>query len=618
VIPETNDPRRIVKRWSIALLVVTVAAMAVIRTVSVRHRSHGPRGSVAQGTEGADDATGRVTDGGKTPNSAWADPLSAFEYAACAGNEIRIDGSDGAGSVVVGNLHNNAWRGGRIRIAGVCDVYGRVTSAGTITIGSSDGDGPAVVHGSVKADTIEIGALGEVRGFENLNEVIQGVDLDRDGDADDFLVGKIPPAVEASRRIISGDAELSSGDTDRHIADGTQPVEIRGIRPGPVVCPYPDVRAYYEMVTGLSTYPPENEHAMLEIAGDGQGHYFSSASVFLDWINLQKQLNVLCWRCAGDGQIDPDNSTDCPTCEGTGKTPAVEIAGVFYIDDETLDLSRIETNLVVHGTIVVADGDPYRWPQKTVDVPRSTAAIDRFPKSGSLIIGGPIRMHVRQTYRSDREGGPYVWRHRTIRTGDDQQLIPVAVPEEGHAMRTFPALIAASQITITPRTAGFAAHAGDIGDEAATILQGILFAGSEIRIGGRGGWKGEAIVFDEEETRSEEDILDEAILRIDLNDDGDVFDLVKISDVSGRPVIPVRRGHYTIDINNDGVLGKAVIGEDYGEFFSQNGYTPPILLYHEGSLFAETIRIGGQCAVLFDPEVPASAPPFGFGVNPGD
>jgi hypothetical protein len=227
-------------------------------------------------------------------------------------------------------------------------------------------------------------------------------------------------------------------------------------------------------------------------------------------------------------------------------------------------------------------------------------------------------MHVRQTYRSDREGGPYVWRHRTIRTGDDQQLIPVAVPEEGHAMRTFPALIAASQITITPRTAGFAAHAGDIGDEAATILQGFLFAGSEIRIGGRGGWKGEAIVFDEEETRSEEDILDEAILRIDLNDDGDVFDLVKISDVSGRPVIPVRRGHYTIDINNDGVLGKAVIGEDYGEFFSQNGYTPPILLYHEGSLFAETIQIGGQCAVLFDPEVPASAPPFGFGVNPGD
>ena len=79
MIPETNDPRRIVKRWSIALLVVTVAAMAVIRTVSVRHRSHGPRGSVAQGTEGADDATGRVTDGGKTPNSAWADPLSAFE-----------------------------------------------------------------------------------------------------------------------------------------------------------------------------------------------------------------------------------------------------------------------------------------------------------------------------------------------------------------------------------------------------------------------------------------------------------------------------------------------------------------------------------------------------------
>ena len=617
MIPETNDPRRVAKRWAIILFVVIVAAMAVTRALSVRHRSH-TRGPLAQATEHAGNSADRAGVGDPSPNTERTELLSALDYAVCADNEIQIDGSDGGGTVVVGNLHNNARHGGRVRIAGVCDVYGRVTSAGTITVGYSDKDGPAVIYGSVKADTIEIGALGEVRSFEDLNEEVQGVDLDRDGDAGDFLVGKVPAAVEAFRRIISSGAEMLSGDTDRHIADGTQAVEI-GVAPPPRVAPpHPDFRAYYAMVTGLSTYPPENGHALMEIAGDGQGHYFSSASVFLEWINSQKQVNVLCWRCAGDGQIGPENSTDCPACGGTGKTPAVEMAGVFYIDDETLDLSRIETSLVIHGTVVVAKGDPFREPRGTVQAAGQSGSTGQLQRKGSLILGGPTRMHLRQTYRSDRDGGPYIWRHRTLRTGDDQQSIPLAVPEEGHEMRAFPAFVAASQISIAPRGAGFASHAGDIGDEASTVLEGILFAGSEIRIGGRGGWKGEAIVFDEEEARSDDDILDESILRIDLNDDGDVFDLVRISDVLGRPVVPVSRGHYTIDINNDGVLRKTVIGEDYGEFFSQNGYTPPVLVYHEGSMFAEAISIGGQCAVLFDPDVPTSKPLFGFGVSPGN
>ncbi len=617
MIPETNDPRRVAKRWAIILFVVIVAAMAATRTLSVKHRSHS-RGLLAQRTEHAGNAAGRAGVGEQSPNTERTEPLSAFDYAVCADNEIQIDGSDGGGTIVVGNLHNNARHGGRVRIAGVCDVFGRVTSVGTITVGFSDKGVPAVIHGSVKADTIEIGALGEVRSFEDLNEEIQGVDLDRDGDAGDFLVGKVPAAVEAFRRITSSGAGMLSGDTDRHIADGTQAVELGVAPPPPIAPPHPDFRVYYAMVTGLSTYPPENDHALMEIAGDGQGHYFSSAPVFLEWINSQKQVNVLCWRCAGDGQIGPENSTDCPTCEGTGKTPAVEITGVFYIDDETLDLSRIETSLVIHGTIVVAKGDPFREPRGTVQAGGRSGGTDQFQRKGSLIVGGPTRMHLRQTYRSDREGGPYIWRHRSLRTGDDQQTIPLAVPEEEHEMRAFPAFVAASQISIAPRGAGFASYAGDIGDEASTVLEGILFAGSEIRIGGRGGWKGEAIVFDEEEARAEDDILDESILRIDLNDDGDVFDLVKISDVSGRPVVPVSRGHYSIDINNDGVLRKTVIGEDYGEFFSQNGYTPPVLVYHEGSMFAETISIGGQCAVLFDPNVPASKPLFGFGVSPGN
>ncbi len=617
MIPEKNDPRRIVKRWSIVLVVVIAAAMTVIRTVNVKRRSHEPRGALARETEAAERAASRTGTGEPPANAARTGPLSAFEFAACAGNEIEIDGSDRAYTVVVGDVHNDARHGGRVRIGGECDVYGRITSAGTIAIGFSNEDGPSVIHGAVRADTIEIGALGDVRGFENLNEQVQGVDLDRDGEADDFLVGEIPLAVEASRRIASSGAELSSGDTDRHIADGTQGVTIGVALPPRIGPPYADLRAYYELVTGLSTYPPEGDHAFADIAGDGDGHYFASASAFLEWINSQKQVSVLCWRCAGDGQIGPENSTDCPACEGTGKTPAVEMAGVFYVDDETLDLGHVETNLVVHGTIVVAKGDPHRAPHAAIQAPARGGA-DRPERKGSLVVGGPTRMHIRQTYRSDRDGGPYVWRHRTLHTGVDQQSIPVALPEEGHAMRAFPALLAASEISIAPRAAGFASYAGDIGDEAATVLEGTLVAGGAIRLGGRGGWKGEAIVFDEEEARSEDDILDESILRIDLNDDGDVFDLVKVSDVTGRPVIPVKRGHYTIDINNDGVLRKAFIGEDYGEFFAQNGYTPPALVYIEGSLTAESISIGGQSAVLFDPALAAAGPPFGFRANTGN
>ena len=612
----TTDARRTAKRWSVAILVFTIAAMAVIRTASVRHRSLERERSLMAGGEQLGGATGGAED--RTDGRPGADVSYLLEYTICAGNEIHIGGSGGAGSLVVGDIHNNARRGGAILIDGTSDVYGRVTSAGAIAIGSSDGGGPTVLYGSARGEKIAIGELGEVRHFEDLNEWVHGVDFDRDGTVEDMNVTKSPAVVQASREILSGGETLIAGDTDPRIADGTQPVEIKTAPPRTVAPPQPDFRVYYEMTTGTSAYPPVEDHVASEIPGDGQGHYFASAQTFLGWINSQQQRDVLCWRCAGDGKIDPGSSTDCAACASTGETPAVEITGVFYVDDERLDLSRIETNLVVHGTIVVADGNPHDWPRRQAGAPGGASSNLRFPRQGSLTIGGAMRMNFTQTYRCDQERGAYIWRHRSIHTGSDQQYIPVPVPEEGRAMRGFPAIAAAGDIAVLPRAAGFASYAGDSGDEAVTVLQGVVFAGGEVRVGGRGGWHGDAIVFDEEELRAEDETLDESVLRIDLNDDGDVFDLLKIADITARQVIRVKKGRYTIDVNNDGVLGKAVIGEDYGEFFAQNGYAPPVLFYHEGTILAETIRIDGQSAVLFDPLVAGSAPIVGFGGSTGD
>jgi hypothetical protein len=613
VIPDTGDPRRFIERWGIVLIIVVVASMIGIRACSVHLRSRGSRGSSFQKAQQLDDITHEAGDVEKTPETATVNPLSAFEHAACAWNEIEIDGSNGGGSVIVGDLHNNASRDGRMRIDGGNVVYGRVTSTATVAIGLSDAAGPTTLYGSIDADTVLIGDLAEIRDFLDLHESMQGVDLDHDGDLDDLNFGTIPAQVTAARRIVCGREDLTTGGTDARIADGTRSVEIGRARRPSVPYVYPDFRAYYEATTGVSSYPPEKEHVAVEILGDGQAHYFASASVFRSWINSHQQTDVLCWRCAGDGSIGPDHSTVCPDCRGRGKIPAVEVAGVFYIDDETLDLSDIETHLVVHGTIVVAEGNPYGWPSRRVEVPGLPAiVIDHFPEKGSLTIGGPTRMSLTQTSRSDREGGSYVWRQTAIHKGADEQYIAMAAPEEGHALSNFPGIVAASRIVIAPRAAGFARCQGDIGDEAMTILRGVLFAGDEIRLGGRGGWSGDPIQFDEKESRGDEDILDEAVLRIDLNDDGDVFDRLRLSDVSARPVIRVGKGRYTVDINNDGVLNKVIIGEDYGAFFAGNGYALPVLVYHEGTLIGDRISVGGQCAVLFDPLSAAPVAPAGF------
>jgi hypothetical protein len=209
-------------------------------------------------------------------------------------------------------------------------------------------------------------------------------------------------------------------------------------------------------------------------------------------------------------------------------------------------------------------------------------------------------MHFTQTYRSERDGGAYVWRHRTIVNGDDEQTICAPVPEEGRALRDFPGLVAAARVAIAPRGVGFARHRGDIGDEAMTVLHGTVYAGVEIRLGGRGGWKGDPLVFDEKDVRNEDDILDETVFRIDMNEDGDTFDRLRIADVTGCPVVRVGKGRYHVDIDGDGVLEKVVVGEDYGEFFIGNGYALPVLVHHEGTLVGESVHIGAQCAVLFD------------------
>lgn len=612
--PGAFGARRVAKRWGTVILILTVAAMAVVRALSVHHRAgRSQQAKLQGGALGGDPSLGAP--GGDGENVSPADPYTAFGYTICVENEILIDGSDGGGSAIVGDIHNNAREGEATRLDGANEVYGKVTSGGTVKIGSTEGAGPTILYGSVRAPVIEIGAFGEVHHFVDLNEAVQGIDLDRNGKIDDVNVGRTEARVEASRQILSDGAALLDGETDTRIVDGTQSVEVGGAAPGAVSIPSPDFRLYYEMTTGTSSYPPAEEHVVSEIPGDGQGHYFESAQAFLTWINSLSQRDVLCWRCSGDGKVDTDDATDCPACSGSGETPAVEITGVFYVDDENLDLSRIETNLIVHGTLAVADGNPHDWPKKTLAGSRGAVATAHFPRSGSITIGGPLRMNLTQTYRAESDGGPYAWRHRSIHSGDDEQRFAILVPDERSAMRSFPGLVAATRITIAPRGAGFASFAGDVGDEAVTILQGALYAGVEIHLGGRGGYGGDPIVFDEGEARSEDDVLDESILRIDLNDDGDVFDLVKVSDVTGRPAIRVSRGRYTIDINNDGVLGKAVIGSDYAGFFSDNGHALPVLLYHEGTILGGAAAIGGECAILYDPLIPGSAPIVGFGAT---
>ncbi len=560
--------------------------------------------------------TSRVDGDVKIVEAIWSDPMTAYGHVISAGNEISIGEPGGAGTTIVGDIHNNAYDDGKTDFDGANSVYGRTTSAGDISIGTSHTTGPMVVYGSVRGSGISIETFGEIKDFEDLSEWSEGIDLNHDGDLDDMYVSKTTATVGAAIGIVCDGHELVNTETDIRIADGTQPVDVGASKPGTIVDPRPNFRAYYEMVTGLSMYPPPAPHFFYAIPGDGNGNYFASASVFLNWINTQQQIDVMCWRCAGDAQIGPDNDMSCPSCGGTGETPAVVIAGVFYVDDPELDLGNIQNNLIIHGSLVIAHGDPYRWPAKTVRIPSGETSIEGVPGKGSLVIGGPTRMHLTITPRSDQNGGTYSWRHRYVRSGTDRQMIAILEPEPTHAMTGFPAVIAASAIDIQPRGTGFAHHAGDIGDEAVTVIRGLLYAENSVRIDGRGGHRGDPFLFDEEQSRAETDVFDETLLRIDLNDDGDMFDFIKTIDITNRPVIRVSKGRFNIDINNDGVFGMVVLGEDYGEFFNQRGYALPALYYHEGSTFGQVVHIAGQCVATYDPSILDAGVPFGFEISP--
>ncbi|UCH84859.1 MAG: hypothetical protein JSW50_03990, partial [Candidatus Latescibacterota bacterium] len=276
---------------------------------------------------------------------------------------------------------------------------------------------------------------------------------------------------------------------------------------------------------------------------------------------------------------------------------------------DVLDLSELGTHLVVHGTIVVAEGNPHGWPQKSFG---AMGTIDRFPTRGTLVLTGAQRMHFTQTYRSSDDGASYLRYRRTLRTGRDEQMIPFPAPDRGRPLREFPGLLAASRIEIGPRAVGFARYRADIGEERLTIVQGILFAGDAVDIDGRGGWTGEPVVFDEETSWAEDDSFDESIFDIDLNDDGDRFDIVQTIDITTCPIIPISPGHVNIDINNDGILGRIVIGTSYAEFFDANGYALPVLFYHEGLIMSERIGVTGACVITFDPRIGDTGMPFGF------
>jgi hypothetical protein len=199
-----------------------------------------------------------------------------------------------------------------------------------------------------------------------------------------------------------------------------------------------------------------------------------------------------------------------------------------------------------------------------------------------------------------------------LRSDADAQKIPFPATDLGRPLREFPGLLAASRIEIKPRAVGFADHRGDIGEESMTIIQGVVFAGDLVRLDGRGGWSGEPVVFDEELARADDDSFDESTLDIDLNDDGDRFDLVETIDITACPVVPLSNGRSNVDINNDGVLGQVVLGSSYAGFFLENGYALPVLIYHEGLIMAQAIDMTGACVISFDPRITESKTPAGF------
>jgi|GEM_PF-3592192 len=551
----------------------------------------------------------------KEVEAVWVNAMSAFYNTYSAGSQIEIQSHDAANNFALGRIHNNAWNDGQTIIGAGTTLYGDITNVGRIVLGSRQQARPTLVYGSARGSEIDIAPLAEIRKYENLSERFEGIDLNHDGDTDDIGLTRHPLHVAGTNSVISDERSLAHGEVDGRIGGGLVRVAIGKPGVGAIVDPRPDFAAYYELVTGLSTYPPPNQHVSTPILGDGDGHYFASSHAFLDWLRLKGESVAFCWRCAGDGRVDPVGSTECSTCDGSGRNKSIEISGVFYIDAELLDLSDLGHNLILHGTLVVADGDPFDWSSKSIEVPGGKVMIDHFPQRGEFVLKGKGRMNFTQTYRSDQDGGSYSWNKRTIFAGENTQTIVIPEPDKTKSMRDFPGILVPAKIVIEPRGSGFAYYPGDMGDERLTILQGALYAEEQVRLHGRGGWSGETMIFDEEMHRNEDDALDEPVLNVDLNDDGDIFDRVELSNISTVPVVEVSNGKYCVDINNDGMLGEVTLGMDYVEFFNKNGYMCPVLIYQEGLVLGQHIHSCEQTLVIFDPLIAASGIPFGFEVN---
>ncbi|UCH84558.1 MAG: hypothetical protein JSW50_02360, partial [Candidatus Latescibacterota bacterium] len=310
-------------------------------------------------------ATGKTGGESVSLEGFWSRQADPFAYVLLAGDGIDIGPYIGQSCVIIGDVHANAAGGGSLDVNSGATVYGNTTGTAGVVVGTPHSTSPAVVFGRLSGTDVVIEDTGELRDFENLNEAAVGFDLDLDGKTDNVFASKNQTTLTAGRSVVSGGVTLSDGDTDYRIAMGSSPVRLRSPGSGIREHPLPDFAAYYHLTTGSLTYPAASEHVTTPIPGDGDGHYFQSASTFLDWIRNCYPKNGVCWRCAGDGRVGPDETARCPGCGASSRQPMIEIVGVFYIDDDVLDLSELGTHLVVHGTIVVAEGNPHGWPQKS-------------------------------------------------------------------------------------------------------------------------------------------------------------------------------------------------------------------------------------------------------------
>ncbi|MFQ5512010.1 MAG: hypothetical protein ACE5EO_09190 [Candidatus Krumholzibacteriia bacterium] len=543
----------------------------------------------------------------------WVNPLTAFNYAYSSGDQVELHNHGTPSAVVTADIHNNAWNGGVINLNEGTTVYGNVTSVGDIVVGTPKDGSAAIVYGNVWGDNIAITTNSRVEKYFNLSEITEGRDLNGDSDALDTGLSKGLADVTGATAINSGGTNLNNGDADGRVASGTVPVSVGGALPATIIDPRPDFGVYYDLVTGSMAYPAGANHVITPIDGDGDGHYFASATAFTSWLTTQGTTNVTCWQCAGDGLVDPTNTVVCPTCGGTGQDQAVVVTGVFYVDDANLDLSAYPSNILMHGSLVVAEGDPNGWPMKTVNIPGGTYDIPHFPTSGTFKMKGASRKHFTQTYRSSN--GTYQWNTREIYTGADVQYLPIMEPTDGTFMRQFPSVITPLKIDIHPRETGSSFYQADIGEEMVTIVQGVMYAEGEVHMHGKGG--GKTTNFDETKNRKPGDKVKEKDVGIDLNGDGDTNDKVQVMNITTVPIIPTGGGKFNVDINADAVLEVVTLGGDYNGLFDTNGWEYPILLYHEGILLGQKLHTCEHYGILFDPEIAGSGIPFGFDVKFG-